>query len=239
MSRKLRIEYPGAIYHVMNRGDQREDIFRDDHDRQKFLATLGEACAKTEWQVHAYCLMRNHFHLVLETPQPNLVFGMKWLLGVYTSGKGIPKDSEAGRQQFASLMERRRAEESAADYEQIRRDWVLGSEAFRQELLAAVVERVGPSHYGAQRQETGLQKAERVVKEELERLGWDEDQLRARPKGHRSKVMLARRLRQETTMSLKWIAGRLQMGTWTYVSNLLNEPPETQPQAQEVLPLCQ
>ena len=83
MSRKLRIEYPGAMYHVMNRGDQREDIFRDDQDRQKFLSTLGEACAKTEWQVHAFCLMRNHFHLVLETPQPNLVFGMKWLLGVY------------------------------------------------------------------------------------------------------------------------------------------------------------
>ena len=116
---------------------------------------------------------------------------------------------------------------------------MLGSEAFRQELLAAVVERVGPNHYGAQRQETGLQKAERIVKEEIERLGWDEDQLRARRKGHRSKVMLARRLRQETTMSLKWIAARLQMGTWTYVSNLLNEPPETQPQAQELLPLCQ
>ena len=127
MSRKLRIEYPGAMHHVMNRGDQREDIFRDDQDRQKFLSTLGEACAKTEWQ--------------------------------------------AGK--------------------------------------------------------------------ELERLGWDEDQLRARPMGHRSKVMLARRLRQETTMSLKWIGGRLQMGSWTYVSNLLNEPPDPQPQAQEVLPLCQ
>jgi REP element-mobilizing transposase RayT len=239
MSRKLRIEYPGAMYHVMNRGDQREDIFRDDEDRQKFLSTLGEACGKTEWQVHAYCLMRNHFHLVLETPQANLVFGMKWLLGVYTPGKGIPKDSEAGRRQFGLQMERRRAEESAANYEAIRRDWVLGSEAFRQELLAAVVERVGPSHYGAERQETGLQKAERVVEKEIERLGWDENDLRARRKGHRSKVMLARRLRQETTMSLKWIAARLQMGTWTCVSNLLNEPPETQPQAQEVLPLCQ
>ena len=51
MSRKLRIEYPGAMYHVMNRGDQREDIFRDDHDRQKFLAALREACVKTEWQM--------------------------------------------------------------------------------------------------------------------------------------------------------------------------------------------
>jgi hypothetical protein len=71
---------------------------------------------------------------------------MKWLLGDYTSGKGIPKDSEAGGGQFASLMEHGRAEESVTDYEQIRRDWVLGSEAFRRELLAAVVERVGPSH---------------------------------------------------------------------------------------------
>ena len=85
MPRKLRLEYSGAIYHVMNRGDPRENIFRDEEDRRRFLATLGEACAKTEWQVHAYCLMGNHFHLVLETPQANLVAGMKWLLGVYTN----------------------------------------------------------------------------------------------------------------------------------------------------------
>lgn len=69
MPRKLRIEYPGAIYHVMNRGDQREDIFKDDEDRRRLLATLGEACEKTQWQVHAYCLMRKHFHLVAETPR--------------------------------------------------------------------------------------------------------------------------------------------------------------------------
>jgi REP element-mobilizing transposase RayT len=85
MARKLRVEYPGAVYHVMNRGDRREPIFRDDEDRKRFLATLGEACAKTGWQVHALCLMPNHFHLVLETPQPNLVAGMKWFLGTYTS----------------------------------------------------------------------------------------------------------------------------------------------------------
>src|SRR6516225_4286560 len=84
MPRKLRIQYPGAIYHVMNRGDQREPIFKDDADRHAFLATLGEACQKTDWQIHAYCLMCNHFHMVVETPQPNLVFGMKWFLGVYT-----------------------------------------------------------------------------------------------------------------------------------------------------------
>jgi REP element-mobilizing transposase RayT len=85
MARKLRVEYAGAIYHVMNRGDRREPIFKDDEDRQRFLTTLGEACAKTGWQVHALCLMDNHFHLVVETPQPNLVAGMKWLLGTYTS----------------------------------------------------------------------------------------------------------------------------------------------------------
>ena len=85
MARKLRIQYAGAVYHVMNRGDRREAIFDDDLDRERFLETLAEACAKTAWQVHAYCLMSNHFHLVLETPQPNLVAGMKWLLGTYTS----------------------------------------------------------------------------------------------------------------------------------------------------------
>ena len=85
MARKLRIQYAGAVYHVMNRGDRREAIFEDDQDRQRFLETVSEACQKTAWQVHAYCLMRNHFHLVIETPQPNLVAGMKWLLGTYTS----------------------------------------------------------------------------------------------------------------------------------------------------------
>ena len=85
MARKLRVEYAGAIYHVINRGDRRELIFMDDADRQRFVDTLGEVCAKTGWQVHAYVLMPNHFHLVVETPQPNLVAGMKWLLGTYTS----------------------------------------------------------------------------------------------------------------------------------------------------------
>jgi REP element-mobilizing transposase RayT len=85
VARKLRVQYPGAIYHVMNRGDRREPIFKDDVDRIRFLETLAEACVKTEWQVHAYCLMPNHFHLVVETPQANLVAGMKWFLGTFTS----------------------------------------------------------------------------------------------------------------------------------------------------------
>lgn len=84
MPRKLRLEYPGAIYHVMSRGDRREDIFKDDVDRHDFLKTLAEACQKTGFEVHAYCLMRNHFHLVVETPGANLVAGMRWFLSTYT-----------------------------------------------------------------------------------------------------------------------------------------------------------
>ena len=85
MARKLRLEYEVAIYHLMNRSDRRKPIFRDDSDRLLFLDTFGQACAKSDWQVHAYCLMSNHFHLVVETPKANLVAGMTWFLGTYTN----------------------------------------------------------------------------------------------------------------------------------------------------------
>jgi len=304
MARKLRIEYPGAIYHLMNCGDRREAIFHDDRDRELFLATLAEACAKADWQVHAYCLMRNHFHLVVETPQGNLVAGMKWFLGTYTarfnrrhklfghlfSGRykslvvdaaspgylrtvcqyvhlnpvrakllrakkplrayrwssypaylerpgrrapwlrvervlgemGIPKDSAAGRQQFERVMEERRAQDSADDYGRIRRGWCWGDEAFRKELLAQVEEKRGASHYGAELQESATEKAERLAREGLQKLGWTEADLAARKKGDRAKVKLAVKLRAETTMTLKWIAARLQMGTGASLSNRLS-----------------
>jgi putative transposase len=273
--------------------------------RLKTALDESAACRKTEWQVHAYCLMRNHFHLVLETPQGNLVAGMKWLLGVYTkrfnirhkfcghvfagryealpvdaSGNGylrtvcdyvhlnparakviapragldsyhwssypaylkppgqrprwlrvdrglgehgITRDSAAGRRELAERMEQRRREERTLNYAAVRRGWCLGGEEFRQELLAAAADRVGGSHYGAERQETGAGKAQRLVREGLHALGWKEADLPGWPKGDKRKVALARRLRQETTMTLKWIAQRLHMGSWTYVSNLLRE----------------
>jgi REP element-mobilizing transposase RayT len=84
MARPLRIEYAGAVYHVMARGNQGLPIFWDDQDRQRFLETVGEACEKTGWRVHAYVLMGNHYHLLVETPEGNLVAGMKWLQGAYT-----------------------------------------------------------------------------------------------------------------------------------------------------------
>lgn len=105
----------------------------------------------------------------------------------------------------------------------MRRGWCLGSEAFRQELLAAAGERVGASHYGAERHQTGEEKARGIVLEELQRRAGKEKDLAGARKGDKSKVALARRLRAETTMSLKWIAQRLHMGSWTCVSNLLRE----------------
>lgn len=84
MPRKPRVEYASAVYHVMDRGDRLEAIFRDDGDRELFLKTLGQACERTGWRVHSYVLMGNHYHLLLETSEPNLSSGMQWLQSTYT-----------------------------------------------------------------------------------------------------------------------------------------------------------
>lgn len=84
MPRKARVEFAGAVYHLLDRGDRREAIFRDDKDRETFLATLGQACERTGWRVHALVLMTNHYHLLVETPEPNLVAGMRWFQTTYT-----------------------------------------------------------------------------------------------------------------------------------------------------------
>jgi len=303
--RKLRVEYPGAIYHVMNRGDRRESIFKDNVDHRRFLETLAEACGKTDWQMLAYCLMPNHFHLVVETPQANLVAGMKWFMGTYTSrfnrrhklfghlfsGRykalivdgsgngylrtvcdyvhlnpsrakllqkeeslrtyrwssfpeylkaptkrpawlrverllgeyGIHRDSAAGRGRLEEALEQRRGAEDGQAYKAIRRGWFLGDEKLKQELLAQVSEKAGKSHYGEELRESAEAKAERIVAEELRRLGWKEDELKRQRKGHRRKVQMARRLRAETTMSLKWIAERLVMGSASMVTHCLRQ----------------
>ena len=305
MARKLRIEYPGAVYHVMSRGNRRAAIFADDTDRECWLETLTEACAKTHWEVQAYCLMRNHFHLVIETPQPNLVAGMKWLMGTYTSrfnrrhkefghlfsGRykalivdgsdngylktvcdyvhlnparakvlkaaqplsafgwssypqylaapsrrpswlrvdrllgewGIPKDSAAGRKVFAKRMEWRRGQDLRGEFKRVERGWCLGGEEFRQELLEQVEARSGPSHFGAAVQEAETAQAERLVVAGLKRNGWRKADLKKRRKGEPKKVELAWQLRSQTTMSLAWIAERLNMGTRGYLAWLLQQ----------------
>ena len=84
MPRKPRLEYAGALYHVMSRGNHAQKVFWTDADCKTFLDTLGEVCVRMGWKVHAYALMGNHYHLLLETPEPNLVDGMRWLQGTYT-----------------------------------------------------------------------------------------------------------------------------------------------------------
>lgn len=84
MARPLRIEFPGAFYHLTARGDRREAIYEDDEDRRAFLATFAEVIEQFEWRCHAYCLMTNHYHLLVETVHANLSKGMRQLNGVFT-----------------------------------------------------------------------------------------------------------------------------------------------------------
>lgn len=84
MARPLRIEYPGAVYHITARGNARQEIYLDDADRQLFLDVLASTVDRYNWLCHAYCLMDNHYHLLLETLDPNLSLGMRQLNGVYT-----------------------------------------------------------------------------------------------------------------------------------------------------------
>lgn len=84
MARPLRLEFHGALYHVTSRGDGREDIYLDDGDRAISLAVLAEVVQRFNWIIHAYCLMSNHYHLLVETPDGNLAQGMRQFNGVYT-----------------------------------------------------------------------------------------------------------------------------------------------------------
>ena len=84
MARPLRIEFPGALYHVTARGSRQEAIFINDHDRQTFLSILERVIEGFHWLCYAYCLMDNHYHLVIETPDGHLARGMRQLNGVYT-----------------------------------------------------------------------------------------------------------------------------------------------------------
>lgn len=84
MSRPLRLEHPGAVWHVTSRGNEKREVYRDDEDRVRWLHLLGKTVARFNWRLHAYVLMGNHYHLLVETPIPTLSRGMRHLNGVYT-----------------------------------------------------------------------------------------------------------------------------------------------------------
>jgi hypothetical protein len=159
MPRQLRLQYPGALYHVLNRGDRREPIFADARDRR--------------------------------------------------------------RREFARLTERRRQADVKEEFQPVQRGWCLGSEAFREELLAWMTTPSRGGHYGMERREVEEARARQILAEEMKALGRRAAELGKTSKGDASKVPLASRLRSQTTMSLKWIAQALEMGSWTHVSNLL------------------
>ena len=135
---------------------------------------------------------------------------------------GIQKDSPAGREQLAGLMEARRRSEGSGQYEP--GGWCLGGEGFRQELLAQISEIAGPGHTGEAIRQSAQAKADRILQEELQALQWsleELEELSRRSKGDAHKIRIAIRLRRETTMTLAWIAQRLHMGTPGHVSCLL------------------
>ena len=106
MARPLRIEFPGAVYHVTSRGNARADIFEADGDRETFLKILGLVVKRFNWLCHAYCLMNNHYHLLLETLEGNLSAGMRQLNGVYTQAfnRAHRRDGHVFKGRFAAIL---------------------------------------------------------------------------------------------------------------------------------------
>src|SRR2546426_833996 len=131
MPRKLRVEYPGAIYHVMNRGDRREPRFPDDEGRETVLASPGGGCGRTKLlgaeeslKVFAWSSYPDYLKAPAKRP--------RWLRVTRLLGEHrIAKDSAAGRAQFEAQMEQRRAAEDGRAYQAIRRGWCFGEKAFR------------------------------------------------------------------------------------------------------------
>ncbi len=216
MARKLRVQYPGAVYHVMNRGDRREPIYADDQDRLLFLETLAEACEKTDWQVHAWCLMSNHFHLVSKTPRGNLVEGMQWLLGVYTN-RFNHRHKEFGHL-FSGRYKALHVDGSGNGYLKAVCDYVHLNPV-RAGLIAPEqpLESYRWSSYPLYLE--GASKRPKWLR--VDALGWAAQDLQGRRKSDPQKVRIASRLRRETTMTLECIADRLCMGAATHVASLL------------------
>jgi len=106
MPRPLRIQFPGAVYHVMNRGNGRQAIFEDAADARRFMARLEEIAAPLDWRFHAYCLMTNHYHFVLQTPQANLSAGMQALAARYTQdfNRRHARDGQLFRGRFHAIL---------------------------------------------------------------------------------------------------------------------------------------
>ena len=319
MPRQVRIEYEGAIYHVMCRGDRREAIFFDDEDRRRFLRTLEEAIGKSGWRLHAYVLMTNHYHLLLETPQANLVRGMTWFQTTYTTrynarhrtsghlfggrykaivvdpdepryvaslldyihlnpvraglarvgskegllGYGwssLPgyarqkgrarwlcverglgafqwRDTARERRAFVKRLEARARAEDAEHcganrpdgqslQSTLQRGWYFGGEGFRDWLLKKADAVLGArrrgrkNYHGPEVSDHGQAEALRLIAAGLRAVRLKKEELRALPKSDLRKARIARAVRAQTTVRLRWLGEQLVMGSAVNVSRL-------------------
>jgi len=199
----------------MNRGDRGEEIFFGDDDRERFLGPLEEVCLRADWQVHAFCLMGNHFHMVLETPLPTLVSGMKWMLGTYT--QRFNARHRLRGHLFAGRYKALSVDESDAFYLRTVCDYV-----HLNPVRARV--RAADRHESAFVRESMASRADRIVGEELASARLEPRSLEVLPKGAPIKIRIARRLRESTTLTLKEISALLHAGAWRSLANALSKP---------------
>jgi len=298
----------------MARGSHGQRIFADSQDRKRFLETLGEACQKTGCRIHAYMLMGNHYHLLVETPEPNLVAGMKWLQSTDTqryngrhelfghlfqgrykavivdghepmyfqvvstyihlnparaglirigeqrlkryrwssypwylnrAGKkprwlhrervmgslGLAERDSRGYEAYIEgraleLGIKARRKELEEQWKELRRGWYLGGESFAEKLKEglqkAVQGRRRESHSGPAKVAHDQAAAEQRLEQALPALGLDRRVLEELPNGAPEKLVLAWWLRENTTVTLRWVTERLGMGHYTRVTQAIS-----------------
>jgi putative transposase len=302
MPRKHRIEYPGAIYHIISRGNYRKDLFTNDQTAEAFERSIFEVAERCGWKLYAYVIMSNHYHMAIKTPEPNMVEGIRWLqstfatrfnrfrnerghvfqgryksllinedrplLGLidyihlnpvranlcsvdqlrgyarssfpkyFKTNKHSPLDRKtllqladlpdtlggmrkyAERLQLVDECDPKKRENLAKQY---CRGWFLGSSQAKKELAKGLAESNPTVEWeGVDLKDLNEQRWEGIVQAEMKRLKKTEGDLASAHKGADWKIVIAKRLRKETTARNAWIAERLQMGHPNYVSNLVN-----------------
>jgi REP element-mobilizing transposase RayT len=185
MARRLRIQYPGALYHIINRGNYRRDLFETAGAAQSFETALDEACTRFGWLIHAFDTMRNHFHLALETPDPNLVDGMHWLQSTY-----------------------------GTRFNRFRSERAIGTHAWRQAIAQEYSHlSLNPDLSRAEIQDLKQARWEKALGETLQRCRKNRDDIVRAEKYAQWKIEVATRLRAEAGAPYRWISDTLKLGS--------------------------
>ncbi len=188
MARSLRIEYPGAVYHVLNRGNYRTRIFSQEKAKQSFEDCLFNACIRYNWRLYAYCLPSNHYHIAIETPEVNLSMGMQWL----------QSDGKAKRQVQSSKL---------------CRGWALGSKQFKEELVDQFLPVGQVGHLeGRDLAEANEIRWNRILAKCLAVMEKDSRDIRTAKKSVHWKALIALFMKDNTSVSNVWLTNHLNMG---------------------------